>query len=92
MEYLLAVLLPLLAVLIFLAPREMVGLAFELGGEATSDVTVPLITAFGIALSTLLSQSDPLLAAFGMIALASLGPILVVLGYTVAIRFLLRPT
>ncbi len=81
------VLLPLLAVLALLAwigPRDSTALAFDLGGVATSDVTVPLITALSIALSSLLGSGDVMLDAFGLIALASLGPILLVMLYTMA--------
>lgn len=81
------VLLPLLAVLALLAwigPRDSTALAFDLGGVATSDVTVPLITALSIALSSLLGSGDVMLDAFGLIALASLGPILLVMLYTLA--------
>ena len=81
------VLLPLLAVLALLAwigPQDSTALAFDLGGVATSDVTVPLITALSIALSSLLGSGDVMLDAFGLIALASLGPILMVMLYALA--------
>ena len=63
------------------SPPELVGLAYDSGGITTSSVTVPLIAALGGGLATNIRGRDPLLDGFGMIALASLLPILFVTGY-----------
>ena len=68
-------------VLVFLAPKYIVALAFDLGGVTTSEVTVPLVTALGIGLATALEGRDALMDGFGLIAFASIFPIISVLVY-----------
>lgn len=68
------------------APKEIIGLAFDSGGVTTSTITVPLVTALGVGLAGILKGRNPLLDGFGLIALASLLPILFVLLYGI-IRF-----
>ena len=63
------------------APRSIVALAYDSGGVTTSTVTVPLVAALGIGLSSNIPGRDPLLDGFGLIAFASLFPIMSVLGY-----------
>jgi hypothetical protein len=63
------------------APEEIIGLAFDSGGVTTSTITVPLVTALGVGLAGIMKGRNPLLDGFGMIALASLLPILFVLVY-----------
>lgn len=63
------------------APKEIIGLAFDSGGVTTSTITVPLVTALGVGLAGILKGRNPLLDGFGLIALASLLPILFVLLY-----------
>ncbi len=63
------------------APEYIVGIAYDMGGVATSTMTVPLIAALGIGLSTALKSKHPLIDGFGMIALASLVPMIFVLLY-----------
>jgi hypothetical protein len=65
----------------YLAPRAIVPLAYDSGGVTTSTVTVPLVTALGLGLSTQIPGRNPLLDGFGLIAFASLFPIISVLGY-----------
>ena len=77
--YLLVVLLTLVA------PQEIVGIAYDLGGVTTSTVTVPLVTALGIGLASNIRHRTPLIDGFGLIALASLFPILFVLGYGITV-------
>lgn len=64
-----------------IAPKEIVGIAYDSGGVTTSTVTVPLVTALGVGLASSLRGRNPLLDGFGLIAFASLTPILFVLVY-----------
>jgi hypothetical protein len=64
-----------------LAPRMIVPLAYDSGGVTTSTVTVPLVTALGLGLASTVPGGSALLDGFGMIALASLFPIITVMGY-----------
>ena len=63
----------------FFAPEEIIGIAFDSGGVTTSTITVPLVTALGVGLSTMIRGRNPLIDGFGLIAFASLTPILFVL-------------
>jgi len=63
------------------APPEIVGIAYDSGGVTTSTVTVPLVTALGVGLASSLRGRNPLTDGFGLIAFASLTPILFVLAY-----------
>jgi hypothetical protein len=63
----------------FVAPELIVGIAFDSGGVTTSTVTVPLVTALGVGLAMSIRGRDPLVDGFGMIALASLTPMIFVM-------------
>ena len=63
------------------APRMIIALAYDSGGVTTSTVTVPLVTALGLGLSASVAGRNPLLDGFGLIAFASLFPIMSVLAY-----------
>jgi len=63
----------------FVAPEVIVGIAFDSGGVTTSTVTVPLVTALGVGLAMSIRGRDPLVDGFGMIALASLTPMVFVM-------------
>ena len=63
------------------APRSIIALAYDSGGVTTSTVTVPLVAALGLGLSATVPGRNPLLDGFGLIAFASLAPILFVLVY-----------
>ncbi len=63
------------------APREIIGIAYDSGGVTTSTITVPLVTALGIGLSTVIKGRNPMIDGFGLIAFASLFPIGFVLVY-----------
>ncbi len=63
------------------APKLIVPLAYDSGGVTTSTVTVPLVAALGLGLSEAVPGRDPLIDGFGLIAFASLFPIMSVLGY-----------
>ena len=73
----------------FIAPEAIVGIAFDSGGVTTSTVTVPLVTALGVGLATSIRGRDPLIDGFGMIALASLTPMIFVMLFGI-IRFGVR--
>lgn len=61
------------------APEEIIGVAYDSGGVTTSTVTVPLVTALGVGLATVLKGRNPMIDGFGLIAFASLVPIIFVL-------------
>ncbi len=63
------------------APKVIVALAYDSGGVTTSTVTVPLVAALGLGLATHVPGRNPLLDGFGLIAFASLFPIMTVMGY-----------
>ena len=63
------------------SPKMIIGLAYDSGGVTTSTVTVPLVTALGLGLASTVPGRNPLLDGFGLIAFASLFPIIAVLGY-----------
>lgn len=64
-----------------LAPKEIIGIAYDSGGVTTSTVTVPLVTALGIGLASSIKGRNPMTDGFGLIAFASLTPIIFVMGY-----------
>lgn len=64
-----------------IAPAEIVGVAYDSGGVTTSTVTVPLVTALGVGLASSLKGRNAMADGFGLIAFASLTPILFVLVY-----------
>ena len=66
-------------ILSFFAPDEIIGIAYDSGGVTTSTITVPLVTALGVGLSSMIRGRNPLIDGFGLIAFASLTPILFVL-------------
>ncbi len=65
----------------YYAPRLIVPLAYDSGGVTTSTVTVPLVTALGLGLANTVPGRSPLLDGFGLIAFASLFPMMTVMGY-----------
>ncbi|MFQ5982167.1 MAG: DUF1538 family protein [Woeseiaceae bacterium] len=62
-----------------IAPKEIIGIAYDSGGVTTSTVTVPLVAALGVGLASSIRDRNPMLDGFGLIAFASLTPILFVL-------------
>ena len=70
------------------APPEIVGIAYDSGGVTTSTVTVPLVTALGVGLASSLKGRNPMLDGFGLIAFASLTPILFVLIYGIVTQWI----
>ena len=71
----------IVAVQTVLAPKMIVPLAYDSGGVTTSTVTVPLVAALGLGLASTVPGRSPALDGFGLIAFASLFPIISVLGY-----------
>ena len=71
----------LVVLLTFAAPPEIVGVAYDSGGVTTSTVTVPLVTALGVGLASTIRGRNPLTDGFGLIAFASLTPMIFVLIY-----------
>ena len=67
------------------APAEIIGIAYDSGGVTTSTITVPLVTALGIGLASSISGRNPMVDGFGLIAFASLLPIIFVLIYGIFI-------
>ena len=70
-----------------IAPQEIVGIAYDFGGVTTSTVTVPLVAALGIGLASSLKGRNPMTDGFGLIAFASLVPILFVLVYGIVVQW-----
>ncbi|MCU7906786.1 MAG: DUF1538 domain-containing protein [Candidatus Thiodiazotropha sp. (ex Epidulcina cf. delphinae)] len=64
-----------------IAPNEIIGIAYDSGGVTTSTVTVPLVTALGIGLASSIKGRNPMTDGFGLIAFASLTPMIFVMGY-----------
>lgn len=71
----------LVVVMTSLAPREIIGIAYDSGGVTTSTITVPLVTALGVGLASSIRGRNPLTDGFGLIAFASLTPMIFVMGY-----------
>jgi hypothetical protein len=63
------------------APREIIGIAYDSGGVTTSTITVPLVTALGVGLASSIEGRNPMIDGFGLIAFASLTPMIFVMGY-----------
>ncbi|OOZ36765.1 DUF1538 domain-containing protein [Solemya velesiana gill symbiont] len=63
------------------APKEIIGIAYDSGGVTTSTITVPLVTALGVGLATSIRGRNPITDGFGLIAFASLTPMIFVMGY-----------
>jgi hypothetical protein len=78
----------LVVVITTIAPQEIVGIAYDSGGVTTSTVTVPLVTALGVGLASSLKGRNPMTDGFGLIAFASLTPILFVLVYGIITQWI----
>ena len=66
-------------VLTFFAPANIVGIAYDSGGVTTSTIAVPLVTALGVGLATTIRGRNPMIDGFGLIAFASLSPMIFVM-------------
>ncbi len=67
------------------APKEIIGIAYDCGGVTTSTITVPLVTALGVGLASSIKGRNPMVDGFGLIALASLTPMIFVMGYGIVL-------
>ena len=67
------------------APEEIIGVAYDSGGVTTSTITVPLVTALGVGLASSIKGRNPMVDGFGLIAFASLTPMIFVLAYGMAV-------
>ena len=71
----------LVVIMTAFAPEFIIGIAYDSGGVTTSTITVPLVTALGVGLASSIKGRNPMLDGFGLIAFASLTPIIFVLVY-----------
>jgi uncharacterized membrane protein (DUF2068 family) len=68
-------------VMTLFAPPEIIGIAYDSGGVTTSTITVPLVTALGVGLASSIRGRNPMVDGFGLIAFASLTPMIFVMAY-----------
>lgn len=68
------------------APAWIIGIAYDSGGVTTSTITVPLVTALGVGLASSIKGRNPMIDGFGLIAFASLTPIIFVMVYGILIQ------
>jgi hypothetical protein len=68
-------------IMTYFAPEEIIGIAYDSGGVTTSTITVPLVTALGVGLASNIKGRNPVIDGFGLIAFASLSPMMFVMGY-----------
>ncbi|MCW8828630.1 MAG: DUF1538 domain-containing protein, partial [Gammaproteobacteria bacterium] len=68
-----------------IAPEAIIGIAYDSGGVTTSTITVPLVTALGVGLASSIKGRNPMVDGFGLIAFASLTPMIFVMGYGMVI-------
>ena len=71
----------LVVIMTSLAPREIIGIAYDSGGVTTSTITVPLVPALGVGLASSIKGRNPMIDGFGLIAFASLTPMIFVMAY-----------
>ncbi|MGC9460618.1 DUF1538 family protein, partial [Vibrio genomosp. F10] len=67
------------------APDHIIGIAYDSGGVTTSTITVPLVTALGVGLASAIKGRNPMIDGFGLIAFASLLPMMFVMVYGMVI-------
>jgi hypothetical protein len=68
------------------APKSIIGIAYDSGGVTTSTITVPLVTALGVGLASSIKGRNPMVDGFGLIAFASLTPMIFVMAYGMVIQ------
>lgn len=77
-------------IMTYFAPRTIIPIAYDSGGVTTSTITVPIVAALGLGLAQTIPNRDPLVDGFGLIAFASLFPMIAVLGYGISKREAIR--
>jgi hypothetical protein len=80
-QYLIMIGYLMVVVITAFSPQSIIGIAYDSGGVTTSTITVPLVTALGVGLASSIKGRNPMLDGFGLIAFASLLPIIFVLLY-----------
>jgi hypothetical protein len=80
-QYLIVVGYTGVVIMTFFAPKEIIGIAYDSGGVTTSTITVPLVTALGVGLASSIKGRNPMVDGFGLIAIASLTPMIFVMAY-----------
>jgi hypothetical protein len=75
-------------IMTFFAPKYIVPIAYDSGGVTTSTVTVPLVAALGLGLAENIDGRNPLIDGFGLIAFASLFPMITVMGYGIIAKII----
>ncbi|MEN8215275.1 MAG: DUF1538 domain-containing protein [Pseudomonadota bacterium] len=68
------------------APEWIIGIAYDSGGVTTSTITVPLVTALGVGLASSIKGRNPMIDGFGLIAFASLTPMIFVMAYGILVE------
>ena len=76
----------LVTAMTLVAPDEIIGIAYDSGGVTTSTITVPLVTALGVGLAVSIRGRNPMVDGFGLIAFASLTPMICVMAYGMVAR------
>ena len=85
---LITILYSIVVILTIFAPKQIVAFAFDLGGVTTSEITVPIVTAFGIFLASNIEGRNVLMDGFGLIAFASVFPMITVMTYSIIINLI----
>jgi hypothetical protein len=75
----------LVVLMTMIAPSWIIGIAYDSGGVTTSTITVPLVTALGVGLASAIKGRNPMIDGFGLIAFASLTPMIFVMIYGMVI-------
>ncbi len=85
LHYLIAGGYVLVVLMTLAAPQQIIGIAYDAGGVTTSTITVPLVTALGVGLASSIKGRNPMVDGFGLIAFASLTPMIFVMLYGILI-------
>ena len=80
-QYLIVVGYSGVVIMTIFAPKEIIGIAAASGGVTTSTITVPMVTALGVGLASSIKGRNPMVDGFGLIAFASLTPMIFVMAY-----------
>jgi hypothetical protein len=86
MHVMIAVGYMIVMIMTMFAPVEIIGIAYDSGGVTTSTITVPLVTALGVGLASSIRGRSPMIDGFGLIAFASLTPIIFVMAFGMLIQ------